>query len=565
VARACHAAIDFAAPGADLARKAVVGAVVEFDYIIVGAGSAGCVLAEGLTANGRHKVLLLEAGGSDKRFWIQTPLGYGKTFYDRSVNWAYDTEVDPGLGGRADYWPRGKVIGGSSSINAMVYIRGHAQDYEDWKAAGNPGWGWDDVLPVFRAMEDTQAGEDQWRGRGGPLHVADVSSRIAGYCAPYIAAGEQAGLPFNPDFNGAQQEGVGYFQFTMKDGRRMSAARAFLDPARSRANLKVETEALVTAVTFDGRRATGVRFLQNGQARSASARREVILAAGAVNSPQLLQRSGIGPGAVLARCGIPVVHENANVGLHMQDHLGINYNYRVNQPTLNERLSPWWGKLIAGAQYLLTRSGPLSLSINHGGGFFRTDPSLDRPNMQLYYQAMSTTSGEVTTERPLTNPDPFPGVGLGLSTCRPTARGHLAIRSADPHEAPSIHANAFGTDHDVEEMLAAVKFLRVLASQPGLAAVIEEELLPGPAVVTDEALIADFRARSGTVYHPSCTCRMGPDAADTVVDARLRVHGMEGLRVVDASAFPNLNAGNTNAPTMMLARKGAGLILEDAR
>jgi len=538
---------------------------VEFDYIIVGAGSAGCVLAEGLTANGRHKVLLLEAGGSDKRFWIQTPLGYGKTFYDRSVNWAYDTEVDPGLGGRADYWPRGKVIGGSSSINAMVYIRGHAQDYEDWKAAGNPGWGWDDVLPVFRAMEDTQAGEDQWRGRGGPLHVADVSSRIAGYCAPYIAAGEQAGLPFNPDFNGAQQEGVGYFQFTMKDGRRMSAARAFLDPARSRANLKVETEALVTAVTFDGRRATGVRFLQNGQARSASARREVILAAGAVNSPQLLQRSGIGPGAVLARCGIPVVHENANVGLHMQDHLGINYNYRVNQPTLNERLSPWWGKLIAGAQYLLTRSGPLSLSINHGGGFFRTDPSLDRPNMQLYYQAMSTTSGEVTTERPLTNPDPFPGVGLGLSTCRPTARGHLAIRSADPHEAPSIHANAFGTDHDVEEMLAAVKFLRVLASQPGLAAVIEEELLPGPAVVTDEALIADFRARSGTVYHPSCTCRMGPDAADTVVDARLRVHGMEGLRVVDASAFPNLIAGNTNAPTMMLARKGAGLILEDAR
>lgn len=538
---------------------------MEFDYIIVGAGSAGCVLAEGLSANGRHSVLLLEAGGSDRRFWIQTPLGYGKTFYDRSVNWAYDTEVDAGLGGRPDYWPRGKVIGGSSSINAMVYIRGHAQDYEDWKAAGNPGWGWDDVLPVFRAMEDTEAGEDAWRGVGGPLHVADVSSRIAHYCRPYIEAGKQAGLPFNPDFNGASQEGVGYFQFTMKDGRRMSAARAFLDPARSRSNLQVETEALVTGLVLHGKRAAGVRYLQNGSPKMAGARCEVILAAGAVNSPQILQLSGIGPGDVLARCGIAVVHENANVGRHMQDHLGINYNYRVNQPTLNERLSPWWGKLIAGAQYLLTRSGPLSLSINHGGGFFRTSPDLDRPNMQLYYQALSTTSGEVTTERPLTNPDPFPGVGLGLSTCRPTARGHLEIRSADPWAPPIIHANAFGTDHDVEEMLAAVKFLRVLAAQPGLASVIEEELLPGPGVVTDEALIEDFRLRSGTVYHPSCTCRMGPDAGSAVVDARLRVHGIQGLRVVDASAFPNLIAGNTNAPTMMLARKGAALILEDAR
>jgi len=541
------------------------GGGLEFDYIIVGAGSAGCVLANRLSDGGRFRVLLLEAGGSDKRFWIQTPLGYGKTFFDPAVNWAYQTEVDPGLGNRADFWPRGKVLGGSSSINAMVWCRGHPEDYEEWKRAGNPGWGWDEVLPAYRAIEDAETGGNAWRGAGGPLHISDVSQRIGRYVRPFLAAGQEAGLPFNEDFNGPEQEGVGYFQFTIKGGRRMSSARAFLDPARGRPNLTIETGAQATRVLFDGRRASGVAYRQGGVEREARARREVILAAGAINSPQLLTLSGIGPGEVLARCGIAAVHENANVGRHMQDHLGINYNYRVTQPTLNALLHPWWGKLLCGAWYLAARKGPLSLSLNHGGGFFRSSPERDRPNMQLYYQAMSTTTGRSLTERPLLNPDPFPGAGLGLSTCRPTSRGWLELASPDPFAPPRIVPNAFSTNHDVEEMLQAVKFLRVIAAQPALAAVIEEELLPGPGVVTDEQLIDDFRARSGTVYHPSCTCRMGPDPAEAVVDARLRVHGAEGLRVIDAAVFPNLIAGNTNAPATMVGWKGAAMVLEDAR
>jgi len=538
---------------------------VEVDYIIVGAGSAGCVLANRLSEGGRLSVLLLEAGGSDRRFWIQTPLGYGKTFFDPAVNWAYDTEVDPGLGDRPDFWPRGKVLGGSSSINAMVWCRGNRDDYEEWRRAGNPGWGWDEVLAAYRAIEDTETGADTFRGAGGPLHVSSVAHRIGRYVQPFLDAGQQAGLAFNKDFNGAEQEGVGFFQFTIKGGQRMSAARAFLDPARGRPNLTIATRAQATRIVFEVRRATGVDYVENGTPRRVRARREVILAAGAVNSPQLLQLSGIGPGELLARHGIAVVVENGNVGRHLQDHLGINYNYRVTQPTLNGLLHPWWGKLLCGAWYLAARRGPLSLSLNHGGGFFRTSPELDRPNMQLYYQAISTVTGRTPGERPLLNPDPFPGVGLGLSTCRPTSRGWLEIRSPDPLAAPRIVPNAFSTNHDVEEMLAAVKFLRQLARQPALAAVIEEELLPGPAVQSDEQLIDDFRQRSGTVYHPSCTCRMGPDPSKAVVDARLRVYGTEGLRVADASVFPNLIAGNTNAPAIMVGWKAAALILEDAR
>lgn len=538
---------------------------MEFDYIIVGAGSAGCVLANRLSEGGRHRVLLLEAGGSDKRFWIQTPLGYGKTFFDPAVNWAYDTEVDPGLGGRADFWPRGKVLGGSSSINAMVWCRGHPEDYEEWKRGGATGWGWDDVLAAYKAIEDTETGGNAWRGAGGPLHVSSVAHRIGRYVQPFLDAAVQAGLPLNPDFNGAAQEGVGFFQFTIKDGRRMSAARAFLDPARGRANLTIATRAQATRILFAGRRATGVAYVHKGEAREARARREVIVAAGAVNSPQLLMLSGVGPGDVLAKNGIAVLHESPHVGRNLQDHLGINYNYRVTHPTLNGLLHPWWGKLLCGAWYLAARKGPLSLSLNHGGGFFRSSPDRDRPNMQLYYQAISTVTGRTPGERPLLNPDPFPGVGLGLSTCRPTSRGWLELNSPDPFAPPKIVPNAFSTNHDVEEMLQAVKFLRVLARQPALASVIEEELLPGPAVQTDEQIIDDFRARSGTVYHPSCTCRMGPDPSESVVDPRLRVHGLEGLRVVDAAAFPNLIAGNTNAPAIMLGWKGAAMILEDAR
>lgn len=538
---------------------------MDFDTIIVGAGSAGCVLADKLSADGKRNILVLEAGPSDRRFWIHVPLGYGKTFYNPEVNWAYQTEPDPGLGGRSDYWPRGKVMGGSSSINAMVYIRGHHADYDDWEAAGNPGWGWADVLPTFKAIEDNQAGGDAWRGTGGPLHVADVSGKIDHYCRAYLEAGKQAGLAFNPDFNGADQEGVGYFQFTMKNSRRMSAARAFLRPAMKRPNLRVETGAHVLRILFEGKRATGVVYRQNGAEVTVKAGREVILSGGAVNSPQLLMLSGVGPAEHLRQHGLDVVHDNANVGQHLQDHLGGGYTFGVTHPTLNERLHSWPAKILSGLQYLLTGTGPLSLSINHGGGFFRTSPDRPRPNMQLYFQAMSTLTGEHDGERPVLNPDPFRAIGLGLSACRPTSRGHLELRSADPFDSPAIHPNSFGTEHDIQEMLEAMTFLRHLAAQPAFAEVITGELRPGPGVASDDDMIAYIRESAGTVYHPSCTCRMGQDPATTVVDPRLRVHGMEGLRVVDASVFPNIVAGNTNGPAMMTAAHAARFILEDAR
>jgi choline dehydrogenase len=535
----------------------------ETDYIIIGAGSAGCILADRLSANGRHKVTVLEAGGSDRRFFIQMPLGYGKLFYDQSVNWLYKTEPDPGLAGSRDHWPRGKVLGGSSSINAMVWIRGHRQDYEDW-GRDNPGWGWEECLSAYKALEDNEAGADAWRGQGGPLFISANRSGLHPLVRTYIDACAEAGLPTNPDFNGAEQEGAGNYQMTIKGGRRNSAARAFLRPAMKRPNLRVETGAFVTRILIEAGRAVGVEYRQGGQTRTLRARGEVILSGGAINSPQLLQLSGIGPGALLQGLGIPVLHENANVGDHLSDHQGINYTWSMKVPTYNDELRPWWGKLRVGLQYLLTGGGPLSKSINHGGGFFRTRPDLDRPNMQLYFQAFSTLIPR-DGERPILTPDPWSGMSIGLSNCRPTSRGHIRLRSADPAVHPVITANAFSTDHDVQEMLEAVKYLRHLAAQPALVRLIKEELRPGPAVTSDTDLIADFRARSGTVYHPSCTCRMGPDAGSSVVDARLRVHGVDGLRVIDASAFPSIIAGNTNAPAMLMGWKGADLVLADAR
>ena len=533
------------------------------DYIIVGAGSAGCVLADRLTASGKHRVTVLEAGGTDRRFYVHLPLGYGKLFYDPAVNWMYQTEPDPGLAGNRDHWPRGKVLGGSSSINAMVYIRGHRADFEEWGAA-NPGWGWTDCLNAYKAMEDTEAGPDAWRGSGGPLFVSANRSGLHPLVKDFVAACGEALLPENPDFNGAEQEGAGVYQMTIKGGRRNSAARAFLRPAMRRPNCRVITRAVVTRVIIEAGRAVGVEYRRGGESHVLRAKAEVILSGGAINSPQLLQLSGVGPGALLQGLGLPVLRENANVGDHLSDHQGINYTWSMTVPTYNDVLRPWWGKLRVGLQYMLTQGGPLAKSINHAGGFFRTRPDLPRPNMQLYMQAFSTLIPR-NGERPLLSPDPWSGMSIGLSNCRPTSRGHIRLRSADPLQHPVITANAYSTNHDVEEMLTAVKFLRHLAAQPALARLIKEELRPGPDVVTDEALIADFRARSGTVYHPSCTCRMGPDADTSVVDARLRVHGVAGLRVIDASAFPNLIAGNTNAPAMLMGWKGAEIVLEDAR
>ena len=535
----------------------------EFDYIIVGAGSAGCVLAERLSANGRNRVLVLEAGGSDRRFYVQLPLGYGKLFYDPAVNWMYETEPDPGLAGNRDFWPRGKILGGSSSINAMVWIRGHASDYSDWADVAGSGWGPEATLAAYRAIEDNEAGSDIWRGKGGPLFISANHSDLHPLCDSYINSAVATGLANNADFNGADQEGVGIYQMTIRNARRNSAARAFLRPAMKRPNVTVLTGAHASRVLFDGTRAVGVEYRRKGAIHQARAAREVILSGGAINSPQLLMLSGIGPAQDLQALGLPVVVNNRNVGQNLNDHQGINYTWRMKVPTYNDILRPWWGKMLVGMKYFASGTGPLAKSINHAGGFFRTSPDLARPNMQLYFQAFSTLIPR-NGERPLLTPDPFSGLSIGLSNCRPTSRGVITLKSADPYAAPRIVANAFSTDHDVQEMLLAVKFLRKIAAEDPLRSLIAEELRPGPAVKSDEDLIADFRARSGTVYHPSCTARMGRDPATSVVDADLRVHGVQGLRVCDASVFPTLIGGNTNAPSMLVGWIGAERILQTA-
>lgn len=535
----------------------------EFDFIVVGAGSAGCVLANRLTESGRYSVLLLEAGGSDQRFWLKAPIGYGMSFYNPKVNWMYRTEQDPGLARRQGYWPRGKVLGGSSSINAMVFVRGQAGDFDDWEKLGNTGWGWTDVLPYFKKLEDSENGPSDTRGVGGPLHVSDVSKDVHPLCETYLRAGEQAGLVRNPDINGSSHEGVAINQITTKNGLRASASTAYLRPALRRSNLCVKTGAHVTRVLFEDRRACGVNYVQDGQLVACRARREVILAAGAINTPQILQLSGVGPGPALQSLGIPVVADSPAVGQHLQDHLCIDYVYRSRVPTLNDEIGTWAGKLWAGFKYLTLRRGPLSLSINQGGGFCRTRPDLAQPNLQLYFSPLSYMRA-VPGKRALTEPDVFSGFSLSAQPCRPSSRGFLQLRSADPMQAPRIIANSLATQDDRDEMLEGAYFLRQLAATPALSAIIDHEILPGPSVQSREQLMADIGMRASTVFHPASTCRMGPDPRQAVLDHRLCVHGVQGLRVIDASAFPTLTSGNINAPTLMLAEKGADMVLDQS-
>jgi len=537
----------------------------EYDYIIVGAGTAGCVLASRLTASGAHRVLLLEAGGSERSLWIQVPVGYARTFHDPRYNWMYEAEPDPALDNRRAHWPRGKVLGGSGSINAMVYIRGQPGDFDDWAAAGNPGWSYQEVLPYFIRLEDHCLGASEYHGAGGPMQVSEVSSGAHPLCHTFLAACGELGIPTTPDFNAAQPEGAGFWQVAIHKGVRVSTASAYLRPAMRRANLNVQLHALATRVLFDGTRARGVEYERAGARHEVRARREVLLCGGTINSPQLLELSGVGDARLLQRLGVPVVADSPAVGSGLQDHLAVSYFYRSRVPTLNDELAPFFGKVKAALRYALTRRGPLSMSVNQAGAFLRSRPEYTRPNLHIYFNPASYSTTTAGAKRRLTNPDPWPGFLMSFNTCRPTSRGTVHIRSADPRVSPAIVPNSLSTAADVQDVFDGAKLVRGIAAAAPLAAVTDSERQPGAAVQSDAEVLADFRQRAGSVFHASCTCAMGADPRSAVLDSRLRVRGVGALRVADASAFPNVTSGNTNTPTVMLAEKAADLILEDSR
>ena len=535
------------------------GAAQEYDYIIVGAGSAGCVLANRLSANDRNRVLLLEAGGRDWNPWIHVPVGYFKTLHNPSTDWRYKTAADPGLNGRSIDWPRGKTLGGSSSINGLLYIRGQREDYDHWRQLGNTGWSYEDVLPYFKKSEDQQRGSDVFHGVGGPLSVTDMRTR-RDVCDAFIAAAEELGIPRNEDFNGAQQEGAGYFQLTARGGIRCSSARGYLRPIRARRNLDVVTQAHCERLVFDGpeeKTVYGVVYSAKGIAREARLRPggELILSAGAIGSPQILQLSGIGSGEVLKRAGVPIRHELKGVGENLQDHLQIRMVFEVNVPTLNDEINNIFRRMLIGLQYVLFRTGPMAMGASQVCIFCKTRPEYETPDIQFHFQPLSA-------DKPGIEMHPYSGITSSVCQLRPESKGRITITSPDPYAHPDIHPNYLSATLDQETAVAAMRVSRSLTKTQALSRFIVEEKVPGPLAETDDELLDAARNISQTIYHPTSTCKMGDDPM-AVVDARLCVRGIDRLRVVDASIMPTIASGNTNAPTIMIAEKAADMILED--
>jgi choline dehydrogenase len=531
-----------------------------YDYIVTGAGSAGCVLAARLSESGQHRVLLLEAGGKDSNPWIHIPLGYAKTFVNPKVNWMFDSEPEPNLNDRVMYQPRGKVLGGTSSINGMIYMRGNHADYDEWRQRGCEGWDWDSVLPYFRKAEDNERGDSEFHGSGGPLRVSnqpyewEIGKLLLEACI-------QAGIKPNPDFNGALQEGCGYYQTTTKDRRRWSTAAAYLRPARKRPNLVVQTHAHATRVLVEGGRAVGVEYRTPRGLRTARASGEVIVSGGAYGSPQLLLLSGIGPAQHLQDMGVTVIHDLPGVGSNLHDHFNTYCTWRISRSiSLNELHHSVPRQIVAGLQYVLYRGGPMSGNGLYVGALVRSDERLERPDLQLNISAWST----IDRTRDGIISHPFPGFAISPVHLRPEGRGTVRLKSPDPLAAPEIRFNFLRSDYDMQAVIKGMRIARQIARQHVLQRLVVAETSPGPAVMTDEQLADDVRKRGVSNLHPVGSCGMG-HGPGAVVDPRLRVHGIGALRVVDASIMPSIIAGNTNAPTIMIAEKASAMILEDAK
>jgi choline dehydrogenase len=531
-----------------------------YDYIVTGAGSAGCVVASRLSESGRWRVLLLEAGIKDSSPWIHIPIGYTKAFANPRINWMFDSAPEKELNGRTLYLPRGKVLGGTSSINGMVYMRGDPSDYDNWRQRGCEGWDWDSVLPYFRKAEDNERGSNEFHGAGGPLRVSDPP-QIWPLAKAMVEAAVQAGIPRTSDFNGAQKEGAGYYQTTTNNKRRWSAAAAYLRPARGRQNLTIVTQAHATRVLMENGRAVGVEYRSPRGVQVARARGEVIVSGGAYGSPHLLQLSGLGPADLLSETGIAVVRDMPGVGANLHDHFNTYSAYRLSQPiTLNDLARSTPRKLVAGVQYALGRRGLMSTTGLFAGAFLRSDPRFERPDIQINMTAWST--GE--RNRDGIHPHPFPGITLSPVHLRPEGRGTVRVRSSDPLTPPEIRFNFLRSDYDMQALIFGIRTCRRIAAQPALASYIVEEIAPGARFDTDAELSDVVRANGVSNHHPVGSCRMGNEP-DAVVDARLRVYGIERLRVADASIMPSIIAGNTNAPTIMIGEKAASMILEDAK